>query len=249
MSINDEQDWSGLCAVGRVAAEALEAMREAVAPGLATEELDAIGGAVLERYRAQSAPRLVYGFPGTNCISLNDEVVHGIPGRRRIRPGDVVKLDVTAELGGYMADTACTVVVGPAEPDAARLEACARAAFEAAMKVARAGVMARAVGRAIQREVEGHGFSCVEGLSGHGIGRTIHEPPTIPNVDDPQANERLEEGMVVTIEPIIAAGSGRAYLASDGWTIRTHDGRIAAHYEHTVVIGKGQPKVLTARAA
>ena len=138
---------------------------------------------------------------------------------------------------------------GPADPVAARLAACAEKAFDAAAQVARVGARARDVGRAVQTIVEGHGFSCVEGLSGHGIGRTIHEPPTIPNVDDPDCDARLEEGMVVTIEPIIAAGSGRAYLASDGWTVRTHDGMIAAHYEHTVVIGRGAPTILTARAA
>ncbi len=249
MSIEDEDDWSGLRLAGRAAAAALEAMRVSVAPGLTTAELDAIGRAVLERHGARSAPQLVYQFPGANCISLNDEVVHGIPGSRAIQPGDVVKLDVTAELGGYMADTACTVVVGPADPLAQELAACAEAAFQAALKAARAGALARDVGRAIQGVVEGHGFSCVEGLSGHGIGRTIHEPPTIPNVDDPDATERLEEGMVLTIEPIIAAGSGRAYLASDGWTVRTHDGRNAAHFEHTVVIGKGAPTILTTLAA
>lgn len=249
MSIRTPEELAALERVGRVAAEAREAMREALVAGMTTIELDAVGRRVLDRYGARSAPHLVYGFPGVNCISVNEEVVHGIPKRRAIRSGDVVKIDVTAELGGFMADTACTVIVPPAPPGAEALAECARAAFRAAFAVARAGARVRDIGRAVQREVERRGFAVVEGLNGHGIGRTIHESPTIPNVDDPEANEKLTANLVVTIEPIIAMGRGIADLAPDGWTVRTRDGGLAAHYEHTVVIGKGEPRILTRLAA
>jgi methionyl aminopeptidase len=203
----------------------------------------------LQSKRARSAPAIVYGFPGTVLISINDEVVHGVPGQRQIQPGDLVSLDVTVELNGYVADAARSLVVPPGADTAHRLVACVRAAFDAALDVATAGTRVSEIGRAVQREVRRHGFAVVKGLAGHGVGLTIHEPPSVPNEWDPTQTDVLTDGLVITIEPMIAAGSGRPFEDSDGWTIRTRDRGLAAHYEDTVVITQGRPVVLTATAA
>lgn len=213
---------------------------------MTTAQLDAIGAEIIKENGAQSAPATVYGFPGSNCISLNEEAVHGIPGNRSLRNGDLLKLDVTIEKDGFMADAAETVGVGSITPEAQRLMACARRAFEKAMLVARAGFRVSEIGRVIEREVRRNGFSVIRELGGHGIGRTIHEEPRIPNYADPDARQVLTEGLVIAVEPIIAAGSGRTLLSRDGWTMRTADRRPAAHYEHTIVITKGAPMLLTA---
>ena len=249
MTVRSEAELSGLKRAGRIAAETLEVMRRAVQPGIATAELDALARGVLEREGARSAPELVYRFPAATCISLNDEVVHGVPGERKIQPGDVVKLVVTVEKDGFMADTACTVVVEPRPSQAVRLASCARTAFAAALAVARAGSPVNRVGRTVETEVRRQGFAVIPPLCGHGIGRSIHEEPTVPNFDDPEAHSPLEAGMVLTIEPIISAGSGGSYMALDGWTVRTTDCALSAHYEHTLVITRGKPIVLTALGA
>jgi methionyl aminopeptidase len=177
---------------------------------------------------------------------VNDEVVHAIPGARRLADGDVVKLDVTAEKNGYVADAARTVIAGRAGNEASRLQACAVAAFEAALAVASAGRRVNVIGRAVEREVRRRGFRVVRGLDGHGVGRAIHEPPSVPNHYVPWQTDRLTEGLVLTIEPIITAGEDAVVQSEDGWTIRTRDGRLAAHHEHTIVITRGAPIVLTA---
>jgi methionyl aminopeptidase len=224
----------------------LEAMKRQVRPGITTGELDAIGASVIEENGARSAPATVYNFPGANCISLNEEAVHGVPGKRVLQSGDLLKLDVTIEKDGFMADAAETVAVGVVTPEAQRLMACARRSFEKAMLVARAGFRVSEIGRAVEREVRRNGFSVIRELGGHGIGRTIHEQPRVPNYPDPEARQILTEGLVIAVEPIIAAGSGRAILAEDGWTMKTADRRPAAHYEHTIVVTKGAPLLLTA---
>jgi len=195
---------------------------------------------------AKSAPALVYSFPGTSCISLNEEAVHGIPGNRTVREGDLVKLDVTVEKDGFMADAAVTVPVGAVSEENQQLVDCAERAFSKAMLVARAGFRVSEIGRVVEHEVKRSGFSVIRDLGGHGIGRTIHEEPRVPNYPDPAARQILTEGLVITVEPIIAAGSGQAVLGKDGWTVRTVDGKSSAHYEHTLVISKGQPILLTA---
>ncbi len=246
MSISSTADWKGLRRVARVVQLTLDALEAGVAPGVSTADLDAIAVDVFRRHRARSAPALVYGFPGTVLISINDEVVHGVPGPRVIASGDVVKLDVTAELDGYVADAARTVLIPPFSGEAAAIKHCAEAAFADALAVARAGVLVNEIGRAIQRRVSRCGFRVVRGLDGHGVGRTIHESPAVPNWYNPWQTDILTEGLVLTIEPIVAVGSERAITASDGWTIRTHDGSLAAHHEHTLVITRGEPIVLTA---
>ena len=202
----------------------------------------------MRQHGARSAPSLVYDFPGTSCISVNNEAVHGIPGSRKLVEGDLVKLDVTIEKNGFMADAAVTVAVGKISEENRRLIACAEHAFQKAMLVARAGFRVSEIGRAIEREVRRNGFSVIRELAGHGIGRTIHEEPRVPNYADPQASQILTEGMVITVEPIIAAGSGRAITAKDGWAVCTADGKASAHYEQTLMITKGRPELLTAAA-
>ena len=218
----------------------LDAMREAVRPGVTTAELDEVGGQVMRQHGAQSAPQLVYKFPGVNCISLNDEAVHGIPSERRVQEGDLVKLDVTVEKDGFMADAAITVAAGEVPEESERLIACAELAFTKAMLVARAGFRVSEIGRAVEREVRRSGFSVIRDLGGHGIGRTIHEAPRVPNFADPAANQILTEGLVITVEPIIAAGSGRAAVDKDGWTVRDLEWRSFAHYEQHAGDHKGR---------
>jgi methionyl aminopeptidase len=246
MSINGPEELAGMRAAGAVVCLMLTAMKNAVRPGITTAELDEVGAGVMRQHGARSAPTLVYGFPGVNCISVNEEAVHGIPGTRALREGDLVKLDVTVEKNGFMADAAVTVPVGEVSEERQRLAECAERAFAKAMLVARAGFRVSEIGRAVEREVRRSGFSVIRDLGGHGIGRTIHEEPRVPNFADPEANQILTEGLVITVEPIIAAGSGRSFVAPDKWTIITSDRSASAHYEHTLVITKGAPMLLTA---
>src|SRR5215207_1414159 len=246
MTIESDNDLNGLRRAGRVVALAIEAMKAALEPGMTTAELDAVGVEVYERYGARSAPQLVYGFPGVNLISVNDEAVHGVPGGRIIQRGDLVKIDVTTEIGGYVADAAVTVAL-PSGPEVhEELRDCAELAFARAASVARAGRPVNEIGRVVETTVSRQSFTVLTGLSGHGVGRSIHEPPTIPNQFDRRLYSPLTEGLVVAIEPIIASGSERTVEGRDGWTIRTADGIPAAHYEHTIVVTRRSPIVLTA---
>lgn len=245
MSIKSEADWRGLRRAADVARETLDALEGHVCAGITTGELDRVAAAIFRKRGARSAPALVYGFPGTVLVSVNDEIVHGVPGQRELRAGDLVKLDVTVERDGYVADAARSVIVDAGTDAAARLRACAIAAFDASLAVARAGNRVSEIGRLVEREVRGCGFTVVRGLSGHGVGRTIHEPPTVHNHYVPSLAV-LEEGMVLTIEPLISAGSPDVVQDADGWTLRTSDGSLAAHHEHTLVITKGAPVLLTA---
>jgi methionyl aminopeptidase len=246
MSIRSHAELEKLRIIGRVVRLALERTRAAVRPGVTTRELDEIGARALAEHGAESAPPKVYGFPGALCISVNDEAIHGIPGDRVIREGDLVKLDLVAEKDGFFADAAVTVMVGVVSAPAARLARCAEAAFQRAAQVATAGNRVCDIGRAVERETRAAGFQVMRQLCGHGVGRTIHEPPNVPNYHDPRMRARLTEGLVITIEPILAAGSGHGELARDRWTVRTADGSLSAHHEHTVVITRGAPILLTA---
>src|SRR5579885_1675060 len=227
VSISGPEELAALKAAGAVVRRVLDAMKKQVRPGVTTGELDAIGAEVMRASGAESAPSKVYRFPGANCISINEEAVHGVPGDRRLREGDLLTLDVTSEEGE-------------------RLIACAHRAFEKAMLVARAGFRVSEIGRVVEREVRRDGFAVIRELGGHGIGRTIHEEPRVPNYPDPNLRRVLTEGLVIAVEPIISAGSGKAMLAEDGWTMKTADNRPAAHYEHTIVVTKGVPVLLTA---
>ncbi|MGB9074154.1 MAG: type I methionyl aminopeptidase [Terriglobales bacterium] len=246
MSIQDEQELNCLRETGRIVRQVLEAMKAEVRPGVTTQYLDEIGARVIAENGARSAPAMVYQFPGANCISVNDEAVHGIPSDRKLTEGDLVKLDVTVEKNGYMADAAITVPVGRVGAQAERLVACAERAFQKAMLVARAGFRVFEIGRIVEREVRRDGFAVIRELGGHGIGRAIHEPPRVPNYPDPQAHQIMKEGLVITVEPIITSGSGQVFTDKDGWTIRTSDGKISAHFEHTLVVTAAAPILLTA---
>ncbi len=246
MSVDTPDELSGLRAAGRVVAQTIRAMRHCVRPGVTTAELDAIARRELKRTGARSGPQLDYGFPGTTCISVNDEAVHGIPGRRRLRGGDLVKLDVTAELDGFYADACRTVVVGRGRPQAIALVRTAEQALAEALKIVRAGVALNQIGATVQQVVQARGFSVCDGLMGHGIGRRIHEAPDVPNVFEAALSQPLTDGLVITIEPLVAAGGSAVRMDRDGWTVRTADRSLSAHAEHTIVIRAGEPLVLTA---
>jgi methionyl aminopeptidase len=248
MSIKSQFEFEKLKVIGRIVAEALQAMSKQVRPGVTTAELDAAGEAVLKRQGARSSAVQVYNFPRCVCISVNDEAIHGIPGNRVIQPGDLVKLDLVAEKDGFHADAALSLHVPPSGSPGRELVRSAESAFHQGLRFAHAGNRVSDIGRAVEREVRRSGFSVIRELCGHGVGRTIHEPPIVPNYADPHARQRLTEGLVLTIEPIITAGSGKADLQPDGWTIRTADGSLSAHYEHTIVITRGEPVLLTVAA-
>ena len=246
MSIETAEELQRLKAAGRVVADAIRAMRQQTRPGISTQQLDEIGARVFARAGARSGPRLDYGFPGTNCISVNDEAVHGIPGNRRLKAGDLVKLDVTAELDGFYADACVSVPVGKASRSTVQLAAASRTALNRALTAAHAGTPINHIGHVIHSSVTDNGYSVCPDLMGHGIGRRIHEDPNIPNYNAPGYDQPLIEGLVITIEPIIVAGRGVVGQSRDGWTIKTRDGSWSAHSEHTVVITADAPIILTA---
>ena len=246
MTIETEDDVVALKRIGRIVSYVLHEMLEAAEPGMTTRELDALGERLLAQHGARSAPRLTYGFPGATCISLNEEAAHGIPGDRVIRAGDVLNVDVSAELDGYFADTGGTRVVPPGNPQKTRLCHAARTALEQAMKVARAGQPLNGIGAAIQRTAKTYGFRVIENLSSHGVGRALHEAPEhIPGYFDPTDERVLSEGMVITIEPFLSTKSRIVNETDDGWTLVGARGNLSAQYEHTMIITRGDPIVVT----
>ena len=217
MSVETKEELDALRAAGRVVAQALRAMRRQVRPGVTTAQLDEVGARVLRRAGARSGPQLDYGFPGIACISVNDEAIHGVPGRRRLREGDLVKLDVTAELDGFYADACVSVPVGRVRPSTTRLVETAQRALTNGMRVARAGVPLNAIGAAVEETVAHRRHAVCTDLLGHGIGRRIHEPPNVPNYYVPHLAQPLTDGLVLTIEPVGVsdiAGSGAPASAS-----------------------------------
>jgi methionyl aminopeptidase len=246
MSIRSHSEFEKLRVIGRIVRRALDAVAPAVRPGITTAELNDIGARVLAEHGAEPSPPKTYGFPGALCISVNDEAIHGVPGNRVIEAGDLVKLDLVAEKDGFYADAAVTVSAGEPGPAGLGLMRCAESAFARAAAVAQAGNRVSEIGRAVETETRRRGFAVMRQLCGHGVGRAIHEPPSVPNFHDPRSRTRLTEGLVITIEPIISAGLGLGVLEPDGWTIRTTDGSLSAHYEHTLVITKTAPIILTA---
>jgi methionyl aminopeptidase len=247
MSIETPADLAGLKRAGAVVAATLRELRRHVRPGITTRELDDVAARVFARHGARSGPILTYDFPGAICISVNDEAVHGIPGPRRLRDGDVVKLDVTAELDGYYADACISLPVGKPRPATARMVTAAQVALRKGIAVARAGIPRNAIGAAVETEVERRGFTVLRELTGHGIGMSLHEAPTVFNFHDPADDEPLTEGLVITIEPMIAAGDTEVRQLDDGWTLVTDGGSRSAHMEHTLVVRRDAPPlVLTA---
>jgi methionyl aminopeptidase len=246
MTIETEDDVVALKRIGRIVSSVLHDMLAAAEPGMTTRELDALGESLLARHGARSAPRLTYDFPGATCISINEEAAHGIPGERVIRAGDVLNVDVSAELGGYFADTGGTQVVPPTSALKTRLCHATRLALEQAMKQARAGQPISGIGAAIQRTAKTHGFKVIENLGSHGVGRALHEEPGhIPGYFDPKDKRVLRDGMVITIEPFLSTRSRLVTEASDGWTLVGASGNLSAQYEHTMIITRGEPIVVT----
>jgi methionyl aminopeptidase len=249
MSVDRPEQLEGLRRVGRLVAETLALLRRAVRPGISTRDLDALAARHFASRGARSGPIITYDYPGAICISVDDEVVHGIPGRRELRDGEIVTLDVAAELDGYHADAARTVPVGIASPEAVRLIAAARAALDAGIRAAQPGATLRDVGAAVQRVALARGVSVIPELTGHGIGLRMHEEPTVFNWPAPGNDRVLEPGLVFTIEPMLAARDPAIILDSDGWTVRTVDHGLSAHEEHTIMVAPGGPEILTADPA
>lgn len=246
MTIETDNDVAALKRIGRIVSYVLQEMLDAAVPGMTTRELDSLGAQLLERHGAQSAPRLTYNFPGATCISINEEAAHGIPGDRVIRAGDVLNVDVSAELAGYFADTGGTKIVPPANPQKTRLCHATRTALEQAMKQARAGQPINGIGAAIERTARTYGFKIIENLGSHGVGRALHEEPEhIPGYFDPADKRILKEGMVITIEPFLSTKSRVVTEASDGWTLVGAQGNLSAQYEHTMIVTRGEPIVVT----
>jgi methionyl aminopeptidase len=246
MSINDERDVEGLKRVGAIVAAARDAMGARVAPGVSTAELDAIGKAILDRHGARSAPRLAYGFPGVTCISVNDQIAHGIPSEKCVLgAGDLVNIDVSAELDGYWADTGASFPVGMVSAEASALLQATRLALQDGMSQVRAGAPLRNIGRAVERRAKQCGFKVIRNLCGHGVGRNIHEEPSVPNTFDRQDRTVLRAGLVITIEPFLTLGATMAVQDPDGWTLRSSDGSLGAQFEHTMIVTGRGPIVVT----
>lgn len=246
MTIETDDDVAALKRIGSIVSSVLQDMLEAAEPGMTTRELDQLGERLLARHGARSAPKLSYNFPGSTCISINEEAAHGIPGSRVLQPGDVVNVDVSAELDGYFADTGGTTVVPPTNPTKTRLCHATRTALERAMKQARAGQPINGIGAAIQGVAKTYGFRIIENLGSHGVGRALHEAPEhIPGYFDPQDARILTEGMVITIEPFLSTKSRVVTEAPDGWTLVGAQGNLSAQYEHTMIITRAEPIVVT----
>ncbi len=247
MTVDSPQDLEGMMRIGQVIGKCIQHMAAQMQPGMTTAELDKIGQAFLESHGARSAPILTYNFPGWTCISINDEAAHGIPGERIIQPGDLVNIDVSAELGGYIADSGASFPVPPVSEDVQRLCDFAQEALAEAIDAATAGAPLRAIGKASGAVAKRGGYRIIRSLGGHGVGRKLHEPPhSIPHYDSSLARGKLKAGMVFTIEPFLSTGVGKVETDPDGWTLRTVDGELSAQYEHTVIITEDKPVLVTA---
>jgi len=230
---------------GRVAARALRLVGEAVRPGISTAELDRIAEDAILESGAVPAFKGYHGFPATLCTSVNEQIVHGIPGGRRLVEGDVLSVDVGAILDGYFGDTAATFPVGAVPEDSLRLLRVTQEALLAGIEAARTGNRLGDIGAAVQGVAEAAGFAVVREYVGHGIGQAMHEDPNVPNFGEPGQGVALKEGMVLAIEPMVNAGSWHTRSLDDGWTVVTEDGSLSAHFEHTVAITAEGPIVLT----
>lgn len=248
MSVDSPEQIDGLKRVGGVVAETIAAIRRAAVPGVTTGDLDAVARGVFDRWGARSGPVLTYRYPGAICLSVDTEIVHGVPGAKRLRRGQLLTIDVAAELDGFHADAATTMPIGRVSSRSQRLLAAGHAALRAGIRAAQPGATLRDVGAAIERVTNARGFQIARELTGHGIGLAMHEPPTVFNWPAPHraARRELTEGLVFTIEPMIVAGFPRLFTQPDGWTISDAGGALSTHEEHTVMVCAGGPLVLTA---
>ena len=230
---------------GRVVVETLAAVGEAIAPGVMTAELDEVAEERIRSHGGEPTFKGYRGFPASICASPNSMVVHGIPGPYRLEEGDTISIDVGVTLDGFVGDSAYTFAVGEIDDEAQRLLDACQAALAAAIVEARPGNHVGDVSAAVQRVTEDARFSDVRSLVGHGVGRSMHEEPQVPNYGLPGRGPKLSPGMTLAIEPMITAGAGDVFVAEDGWSISTSDGSLAAHFEHTVAITPDEPRVLT----
>lgn len=246
MTIETDEDLQALKSIGNIVALVLKEMMARTEPGMTTAELDAIGRELLEKFEANSAPKVTYGFPGYTCISVNEEAAHGVPGPRVIEAGDLVNIDVSAEKNGYFADTGGSFVVPPGSPLKSRLIHATQLALKEACGKAQADKPLNGIGKAIQRVARKRGFKLLKNLCSHGIGRRLHDDPAeIPGYFEPADRRMLHNGLVITIEPFLSTRGTYAVEADDGWTLLGGTGNLSAQFEHTMVITRGQPILLT----
>ncbi len=230
----------------QISAEALKVAGEAVKPGVTTYEIDQIAYRYIKKQGAEPNFLNLYGFPATACISINDEVIHGIPSKKRVlMEGDIVSIDLGAKVDGYNGDNAATFAVGSISSEAKRLCDTTQESLYKAIEQAIAGNRIGDIGYAVQSYCEERGFSVVREYTGHGVGTKLHEDPSVPNYGTPGRGQRLLPGMIIAIEPMINQGTKAIKCLPDGWTVKTLDGKLSAHFEHTIAITKGEPIILT----
>ena len=230
---------------GRIVARTVEELKRAAQPGVTTRDLDRVAAESFKKFGAESTSLGYFEFPGHICVSVNDQVVHGIPGPRRLREGDLVKVDVAAMYRGYVGDTAASFGVGRLRPEVERLVEVTEAAMHRGIEQARPGQRLSNISHAIQRHVEANGLEVVREFVGHGVGRSMHEPPQVPHFGPPGHGPLLKPGMCLAIEPQVNLGGRGVRILEDGWTAVTLDGRWSAHFEHTVAIAPKGPVILT----
>ncbi len=245
MTIDGPEQLAKLKEIGAICRDVLAAMGAMVRPGITPRALDEFAGKMLAERGAKSAPKLAYDFPGYTCISVGDAVAHGIPGDIPLKEGELCNIDVSAEKDGIFADTGSSFAVGKIAPELQQLLDTTKAAQRKAMYAARAGQPINVVGKMVEKEAKKHGYMIIEGLNGHGVGGWIHEEPTIPNTYEPRARTKLVEGQVLTIEPFLTTKSRHYVEDIDGWTLRLAQGGFGAQFEHTFVVTKGAPIVVT----
>jgi methionyl aminopeptidase len=245
--LKNERDQEAMRAAGAVAAAVLDDVAAFVAPGKTTLEIDEFGASRIRHYKGKSAFLGYRKYPCHLCVSVNEEVVHGIAGPRRLQFGDIVSLDVGVTYQGFIGDTAMTVAVGGCSPLAQKLMDVTDQALREGIKQAVSGNRVSDISRAVQKCVEQNGFSVVREFVGHGVGRTMHEEPQVPNYVDGKPSPRLRPGMTIAIEPMVNAGRPEVRILPDGWTVVAADGLPSAHFEHTVLITEGEPEILTCR--
>lgn len=246
MIATTEQEIEALKKIGKIVAEIRDAMKEATKPGMTTKEIDDIGGRLFKEKGAISAPIAEYDFPGNTCISVDNEVAHGMPGSRVIKDGDLVNIDVSGSLDGYFADTGISFVVGTPDEKKQKLCDVAEAAFNRAMLKVKAGSSLNGIGKAVEREAKSNGLTVIKNLTGHGIGKSLHEEPQhILNYYDAWDKTLLKEGMVLAVEPFISEKAEHIIESGDGWTFITADNSLVAQIEHTIIVTKDKPIILT----
>jgi len=246
VTADSAQDLKYLKAIGRVCAETLRKMTGAVRAGMTTQELDEIGRAILEAEGARSAPQAMYQFPGATCISVSPVIAHGIPNEYVLREGELIHIDVSAEMDGYYADTGASLVVSKHERELDRLVDATKSVLSKVLHIAKAGNPLNGIGRTVEEQARKRGYNVIRDLTGHGIGHKLHEDPReILNFYNPDDRRILNEGLVLAIEPFLTTGIGRVVEEKDGWSLRTMDRTIAAQFEHTIIVTKNEPIILT----